>query len=254
MSKKLICPECRYELDLEKFKEKNIPFDGKCPACGSFINGKKITDDEIIRVGSSKTKEQLGILVLDGSGSMITPTQELITKEAAVSRSVTEFFLRMKGSKKKSNFSFAVVYFDKDAFRRLGVTEAKSIDARADYKPIRKPGQETYLYTGLQEAERIADGFLNAGEKSVRSVIIVIMTDGIDMNMSKAQETANQIKEKYGDKVKITASSFGTRDLPQSSRNEIMDFLKSIVTEESMCIETASAEELRDFFMASVSR
>lgn len=259
MSKVLICPECKSEIESEtKVGEKTILFDGKCPYCGKTIGHSIPPGNGGLGTGGRgvlpKSKEQLGILVLDGSGSMVTKTKELIKKYEAVSNSVTEFFYRMKDSRRKNAFSFAVVYFDEEAFRRMDITATKDIDLDADYSPVRKDGQGTYLCTGLKEAEKIADAFLNGKEKSVRSVIIIIMTDGIDMDKTEAIKVADQIKAKYGEKVKISASSFGTMDLKEKDREEIMEFLRTIVTDQKYCLETASSEELRGFFINSVSQ
>lgn len=243
MSKVWICPECKAETPKELFN-------GVCPICGY---GEKDTPENLPPDGTVSTK-QLGILVLDGSGSMSTPTQELITKAEAVSKSVTEFFETIKASRIKNHFCFAVIDFDEIAHPKLNITEVANINTYDDYNPIHNRGGRTFLYSGLNAAEEIADQYLNSGDKELRSVVVVIMTDGLDMDMDQAKATADRMKEKYGKKIKITASCFGTRDIPAVERTKIMAFLKTIVTEESLCIETSSAKELRSFFIASVSR
>jgi Mg-chelatase subunit ChlD len=248
MAKDWICPECKHVVKKEEI-EQGL-FDGVCPICGYC---EKIIPKDLPPEGTV-SKKQLGILVLDGSGSMSTPTRELYSKADAVSKSVTEFFEIIKSSGIKNQFCFAVIDFDEKAYRKLDITETANINTFDNYNPIHEKGKRTYLYTGLNEAEKIAEAFLDSEEEQVRSVVIVIMTDGLDMNMEKAKTTADRIKEKYGKKVKITASCFGTRDITAEDRVQIMAFLKTIVTEESFCIETSSAKELRSFFIASVSR
>lgn len=250
MSKNWICPECRSVFTEDDFKAGLL---GEvCPICGHPLG--RVKPPTSLPPKPSVSYKQLGILVLDGSGSMVTKTKELTTKAEAVSKSVTEFFDMMKVSRINNHFCFAVVDFDKKAYRKLGVTETENIDTRADYNPVHVKGGVTYLYSGLEEAERIADEFLGSSDKGTRSVVVVIMTDGLDMNEGKAKETADRMKEKYGEGLKITASCFGTRDISDSDRTKIMAFLKTIVTDETMCLETSSAEELRSFFIRSVSR
>ncbi len=252
MSKDWQCPECKNVVTAKEIeKVYNGIFDGACPICGYT---PKAVPTKAPKGDFSVSKKQLGILVLDGSGSMVTVTQELITKAEAVSNSVSEFFETMKSSSISNHFCFAVIDFDEESYLRLGITETEDINAYDDYNPVREAGKRTYLYTGLEETEKIADEFLNAGDKDTRSVVVVVMTDGLDMNEEKAKTTANRMKEKYGNKLKITASCFGTRDLKESDKNHIMNFLNTIVTDKSLCLETSSAKELRSFFIASVSR
>lgn len=247
-----ICPDpnCQCEIDIDMFK-------GRCPICGyepatETSHPKEI--GEIYSLTPSVSKKQLGILILDGSGSMENKTQELISKNAAVGKSVTELFQIFKTSTRKHRYCFAVVDFDEIAHRKLDITEINDINILDDFKPIQRKDKCTYLYTGLEEAEKIADKFLNTDDK-YRSVVMVIMTDGLDMNMEKAKSTASRLKEKYGGKIKITASCFIARDLSDNDKQKVMEFLRTIVTsEEELCMETATAQELRDFFYKSVTQ
>ena len=60
----------------------------------------------------NKTINQLGILVLDGSGSMENPATGNVTIAKAVEGALIEMFNRFNVSKKKQNFSFACIKFD----------------------------------------------------------------------------------------------------------------------------------------------
>jgi len=251
MSKYWKCPECGAEFIKEEIEQGLVSPDGVCPICGHNMKKERIGN---LPPSPSVSYKQLGILVLDGSGSMVTQTKELITKAEAVSHSVTELFEKMKGSRINNHFSFAVVDFDEKAYRKMDITETEDINAYADYNPMHVKGGCTYLSSGLEEAEKIADEFMNSGDKETRSVVVVIMTDGLDMKMDQAKETAQRMKDKYGKKLKITASCFGTRDMLESEGTRIMEFLRTIVTDEDMCLETSTAADLRSFFIASVSR
>ena len=247
MSKVYKCQECLTEIE-ERF------LGGKCPICGHILKpeGFKIEGDGF---QGSLAYKQLGVLLLDGSGSMKMNTPELITKAEAVSKSVSEFFEKMKQSTISNHFCFAIVNFAKTSQRMLDITETDKLDTNAKYNPvIDETGIETYLYTGLEEAEKIIKPFMEAKDDCIRSVVLVIMTDGMDMDMDKAKTTMRQLKETYGDKLTVTASFFNTMGLRENEKKKIMDFLGELVTDPSKCRKITSGEELRTFFIASMTR
>ena len=95
---------------------------------------------------------------------------------------------------------------------------------------------------------------MEAKDDCIRSVVLVIMTDGMDMDMDKAKTTMRQLKETYGDKLTVTASFFNTMGLRENEKKKIMDFLGELVTDPSKCRKITSGEELRTFFIASMTR
>lgn len=247
MSKIHICPECKGEV------EESL-YEGKCPYCGftGKPSGFKVKGEGF---GGSLAYKQLGILLLDGSGSMRMKTPELITKAEAVSKAVSEFFDMMKQSSISNHFCFAIVNFASKSKKLLDVTEISQLDTDANYNPIKKEtGEETYLYMGLEESKKIIESFMKTKDDCMRSVVLVIMTDGLDMNERMAKTTMRQLKETYGEKLKVTASYFETMGLKDTDQKKIMDFLGEMVTDPSDCRTITSGEELRTFFIASVSR
>ena len=247
MSKVYKCPECLTNIE-ERFLA------GKCPVCGHLMKpeGFKIEGDGF---QGALAYKQLGVLVLDGSGSMKMETPELIKKAEAVSKSVSEFFEKMKQSTNSNHFCFAIVNFATTSQTMLDITETDKLDTNAKYDPVKdETGIETYLYTGLEEAEKIIKPFMEAKDDCIRSVVLVIMTDGMDMDMNKAKTKMRQLKDTYGDKLTVTASYFETRGLKDNEKKKIMDFLGELVTDSSKCRTINSGEELRTFFIASMSR
>jgi Mg-chelatase subunit ChlD len=83
---------------------------------------------------------QLGLLVLDGSGSMAEKVEGRMTKAEAVNVAVRELLTRLIASKNRKDFSIAIVTFDDEADIHTPVTRVyddagNSIDDNADYDP-----------------------------------------------------------------------------------------------------------------------
>jgi len=200
--------------------------------------------------------KQLGILVLDGSGSMHGMTKERIEKADAVSKSVRSLFQRFKDSSKKNDFCFAIVNYDSKAIRRLDITEVDDLDVKADYNPTNGLGNTTSIAVGLEEAERIADNFLGKGEKGGvgRSVVIVVMTDGLDMTEGETIKVANRLKQKQGNGIKLLATSyFDSLEGTSEQKAKCVKFLQGVASDPAHCKVLATAEEMRKFFEESVS-
>ena len=113
------------------------------------------------RMVASKTFEQLGILVLDGSGSMKEQTAQHISKADAVTQAVNDLFSRLKESRNKNNFSFAIVNYDHRSIVKMKPTPVKDVDDHGDYNPMDGLGGATYISKGLEDAEKIAKDFLS---------------------------------------------------------------------------------------------
>ena len=266
------CSRCGEPLD------EDIQF---CPWCGMEVKREQdiiITrDEEHIKTHQKEEKrepdldmwgdvlegfeptvlfKQLGILVLDGSGSMQGKTKERISKAEAVSKSVRSLFQRFKDSSTKNDFCFAIVNYDSKAIRRLDITEVDDLDVKADYNPMKGLGNTTSIAAGLKEAERIADGFLSKGEKGGvgRSVVIVVMTDGLDMTEKETIEVANRLKQKQGNGITLLATSyFDSLEGTPEQKTQCVKFLQGIASDPDHCKVLATAEEMRKFFHESVS-
>lgn len=205
------------------------------------------------RISQSKTFEELGILVLDGSGSMDEQTIGHISKADAVSVAVNDFFARMRASKNRNNFSFAVINYDHRSMVKMQVTEAKNLDDHGDYNPMKELGGATYISEGLKDAKKIAEDFLSNSQAGglKKDVLIMIMTDGVDMTQPETISMANTLKQMPN--VKIAGCFFETLGADAKSMQECADYLKGLCSEDNLFTMVNSAEELRKFFAASVS-
>jgi hypothetical protein len=93
-----------------------------------------------------KTFHQLGILVLDGSGSMSAKGRQNLTKAEEVELSMKEMLSRFDASRVKENFSFACIKFDHEATVTLNPTPFSELDYyNEDFNPSNGKGGGTAI-------------------------------------------------------------------------------------------------------------
>lgn len=209
---------------------------------------------EIGPIDTPKQFHQLGIFVLDGSGSMKEQADGGVTKADAVNIAVRDLLTRFKVSRVKQNFSFSIVSFDTSAQLRTPITEASMIDDNDDYNPMNGHGGGTKIFEGLKIAEQQANDFLSQSNSGgvPHSVIILVMTDGACFKPQKTKQTADDIKNGVnGGKITICSTFFGQVG---KSDKAAKDLLKDIATDKIMGFkEVYDAETLRTFFEKSIS-
>lgn len=209
---------------------------------------------EIGPIDTPKQFHQLGIFVLDGSGSMGGQAQGGVTKADAVNIAVRDLLTRFKVSRVKQNFSFSVVTFDTSAQLRTPITEASSIDDNDDYNPMNGHGGGTNIFEGLKIAEQQANYFLNQADADgvPHSVIILVMTDGACFNPGLTVQTSENIKNgPSGGKVTICSTFFGQVG---NSDEGAKNLLRDLATDRVMGFkEVYDADTLRTFFEKSIS-
>lgn len=194
---------------------------------------------------------QLGILVLDGSGSMGSradgPLQ--ITKADAVNMAVREMFSRFKVSRKAPNFTFSVISFTDSAAGILAPTDVEDIDDNADFNPMTRGGGGTYIGSGLDAARQVADSFLREASDGLPvSVVVLVMSDGECGMPNETTRSADALKA--DPRVTLATTFFATKGQRQSGQ----DLLKAISTDPAKFYKTVyDAETLRAFFMASMT-
>ena len=193
---------------------------------------------------------QLGIFANDGSISTNDLAKNDMTKRACIGMATGETLTRFQASKKKNNFHFAVVDFDGRAAIRTGVTEATAIDPYRDYTPQGTGSGGTFIGAGLQEAETLARAFLSDNSAQVpKSVIIVVLSDGMDGRTSETLEIARRLK-KIGNLILCTCFLAGK----EGSDATAVAHLQAIATNPVTNYRTVyDAETIRGFFEASLS-
>ena len=209
--------------------------------------------DDIGPISSPRQFHQLGIFVLDGSGSMGEKTRGGFTKGEAINDAMRGVLTRFKASRCVNDFSFAVVTFDNQAKLKVPTTEAIDMDDNGNYNPMLQHGGGTNIMTGLRMAHELAEKHMDAYQQGgpPHSVIILVMTDGLDLYQSETLQEAKKIKEgKYGGQITICTTYFSTIG---RTNDLAKNHLKAISTDRVMYFkEVYDAETLRNYFIASI--
>jgi uncharacterized protein YegL len=209
----------------------------------------------VINITPAPTFNQLGILVLDGSGSMKESISDGITKAQAVDTAVREIFGRLRRSTKAKNFSLSVVTFDQNAQLHTPVTPATEVDDNGNYDPAENHGGGTNIATGLLEAKRVAGEFLRSAPRGVpTSVVIVLMSDGRDGDGGVGDpEATRHIAEdiKQNPAITICSTYFAGEDARVPQEEENLRFLASNPAKNYR--PAYDLESLRNFFFGSLS-
>ena len=207
-------------------------------------------EQQILEPTRTALFEQLGILCLDGSGSMTVKGDRGLSLADNVNDAVREFLTFFKGSRKASNFSIAVITFDGNAVPHTETTKLLDIDDNADYNPLNGHGGGTNIGAALLEAERFANGFLSTSSEVPRSVIIIVMSDGECGSPASTKSIAAGLKQ--NNNIKICSTLFTSRgNIGSDEANRAADVLKEIASSPNHYKTISTQRELRDFFVAS---
>ena len=196
---------------------------------------------------------QLGLLVVDGSGSMTEPDSAGMSKAQATDMAIRDVFTRFKDSSMSQSFSFAVITYGETTDLRLPITKVgPDLDDTADYNPLQGHGRGTNIYAALEEAEKVASEFLNQYKVgSVKhSVVIVVMSDGRCSDPQSTVQVANRIKNRPDQKIKICSVLFETQGRHPDGEALLKQIATDPNTDYTMVHDMGT---LRDFFIRSVS-
>jgi len=210
--------------------------------------------EDIGEVTESRIFHQLGILVLDGSGSMQAIGDGNISLADSVNRAVREFLGCFKNSPISNNFSFAVITFDNNAKVHTPITELPNVDDFGDYNPMNGHGGGTFIGGALAEAEKLASQFLSSPESSSvpHDVRIIIMSDGLCQAPDVTKEVATNLKQ--NDKIMICSSLFTQpARAGETETSEAKTVLADIASAANLYKTTYKATDLRQFFISSMS-
>lgn len=228
----------------------NFPdFSSASPNSGDF--------DKMPSIGvlaEPRTFHQLGVFVMDGSGSMSLPAPGGITRAQAVNLAIRETLTRFKVSRKRDNFSFAMVTFDDQARVHTPPTSAKDIDDNADYDSIAAHGHGTQIATGVEEAMKLVQGHLAAEQPggAPHTAIVLILTDGEDQSKSKTKSAINAFKStpSSGQVIFACVQFAGIGELNVKAADHLKELSSNPVTYYKTAYD---AETIRKFFVSSIS-
>jgi uncharacterized protein YegL len=210
--------------------------------------------EDIGEVTESRTFHQLGILILDGSGSMATIGDGNRAIADNVNQAVREFLGYFKGSSIANNFSIAVITFDNNSKIHTPITELTKIDDFADYNPMSGHGGGTYIGGALQTAEQLAIEFLKSPESTSipYDVRFIVMSDSGCQLPEKTKEVAEKIKQ--NDRIMICSSLFADRNkVGDLDVKEAKTVLADIASASNLYKTAYGENDLRQFFISSMS-
>jgi uncharacterized protein YegL len=196
---------------------------------------------------------QLGIFVLDGSGSMTEKAAMNSTKAKEVSAAVIELINRLNVSRVKQNFSFACIKFDELATVTLQPTQFDLDRLTAEnFDPTIGKGGGTQIFEALEEAKQMAESFLMSAPKDgvPHKVLILLMSDGMCFQPETTLAVASNIK--MNPKIQIASVYFGSIGENASDAQKVM---KELSSDSSTYYTTVyDGEALRSFFERSLSQ
>ncbi|MFQ5542479.1 MAG: VWA domain-containing protein [Candidatus Binatia bacterium] len=204
-----------------------------------------------------QTRHQLGILVLEGSGSMNEPIEGKRTKAQIVDQAVKDLLNQLIMSKNNQDFSISLVSFDEHCRvhtfpTRVTDKKGRKIEADADYDPTQGHGGGSDIAQALKEAHVLAEEFLSGAKaKEVpHSVVIVLMSNGV--SQTDPLPVANYIKENPN--ITLCSSLFTSKEETHPAIDQARDILEQIATSPEHYVEVHDGEALKDFFIDSVTR
>jgi len=199
----------------------------------------------------NKTFNQLGILVLDGSGSMSDVSTGNASKAKHVESACIEMFNRFNVSRKKQNFSFACIKFDNTPTVTLEPTSF-DYDAlmNANFDPLEDKGGQTYINLALEKAKDVAEIYLNnPPEPGIpHKVLIMLMSDGMCFEPQMTLAIAAEIKNNPDIEIaSVYYSKVGSSDI------DAQGLLKEVASDYAKFITVYDGDALRNFFVNSLS-
>lgn len=200
----------------------------------------------------SASWRQLGVLVLDGSGSMLDPIESAANRSKAeeVNIAVRDMLTLFKVSRKAPNFSFALVtHHDRVTFEGPA-TPLVDIDDNGNFDPTANGTGGTLIACGLESAGRIARQYLDDDSTGLPSSVVILgMSDGECSDPARTKAAAAAIKA--DPRITIATAFFATKGGGSSAGP---DLLKDISSDPATLYKTVyDAATLRKFFQNSMT-
>jgi len=203
-----------------------------------------------------KRKEQLGIFLLDGSGSMDEVGDHNLSLAENVNNTFKDFMTLFQTSSIEHEFQIAVINFDYEATVRVPITALTDFDVYADYNPRDRskdyPG--TNIGLGLLKAQEIIDEYFAQPNPDgyPRSVVIAILSDGMCQHPERTISMSDELK--HNTDITISCGLFIRKeDMSRAETIETQNFLMQIKSETGAYGKILNCEQLRKFFNASMS-
>lgn len=203
---------------------------------------------------------QLGVMVIDGSGSMTLPyggDEEIglgggavRTKAEATEDALKMFVERMKKSHNAPNFGLSFVFFNDQVTHQRDPEVVPKLDASLSYNPTSFGIGGTAIHSGLEAATSIIETFMREGaaREVPLSAVVVVMSDGEERDDPvRTAAAADRLKKLPS--TKLTSCLFATKGQPAVGEN----LLQEIASGPQFYQRAYSTEQLRSFFEASLT-
>lgn len=214
---------------------------------------------KIPQITSLQSWYQLGVLVIDGSGSMTLPYAgdeeaslgggAVRTKAEAAEEALQKFVERMIKSHNAPNFGLSFVFFNDRVTHERKPTKVKELDANAPYNPTAYGIGGTAIHSGLDAAASMVEEFMRDGAslEIPLSAVVVVMSDGEEQDDPvKVKQAADRIKALP--KTDLTSCLFATKGQPAVGET----LLQEITSGPEFYQRAYSTEQLRKFFEDSI--
>ena len=210
-----------------------------------------------VKVTQPRTFHQLGIFLLDGSGSMSEKSSAKgnALKALEVDKAMFDLFGRFKVSRVDQNFSFSVMKF---ANNPTVIVEPKrfkyedfvnnnlSYNTRKGLEHDTRTGG-TEIYNALEKAKKMANDFLADVDTVPQSVLILVLSDGECFDSNRTKRVAEEIKS--NPLIKIAAVYLANIGSVDREAKELMEDIAS----DNMCSTVYDGDSLRAFFERSIT-
>ena len=202
-----------------------------------------------------KTYEQVGVVVVDGSGSMGgMESVSGLRKAESVEKGVAELAERLATSDMADQYALAVVTFDSRVEYPLSPTPVLDLDPTdLQLNLLSRHGGSTAIGDALSQAGRVVEQFL-AGEQDgiPRYGVILLMSDGQSNTGEDPLAVAARLKARFaaskphGPELVIATAAYGD-DADARMLGQIAS-----APAYHRCVE--SGVELRNFFFRTITR
>lgn len=202
---------------------------------------------------------QLGVMVIDGSGSMTLPYAgdeevgleggAVRTKAEAAEDALKLFVTRLQQSHNAPSFGLSFVFFNNSVTHEREPTKVLELDSSAGYNPTAYGIGGTAIHSGLDAAASIIEKFMHDGAalEVPLSAVVVLMSDGEDQaDLVKTRVAASRIKGLP--RTELTSCLFATKGQPAVGET----LLQEVASGPEFYQRAYSTEQLRKFFEDSL--
>jgi uncharacterized protein YegL len=203
---------------------------------------------------------QLGVMVIDGSGSMTLPYAgdeevglgggAVRSKAEATDDALRSFVGRMQKSHNAPNFGLSFVFFNNTVTHQRDPKLVPELDLDVSYNPTSYGIGGTAIHSGLDAAVSIIETFMREGTalEVPLSAVVVLMSDGEERDDPvKTAASADRLKKLP--RTKLTSCLFATKGQPAVGETLLQD----VASAPEFYQRAYSDEQLRSFFEASLT-